>query len=74
MEYYIFAKPEQKKTKLRLRPQIKNAIYKALTGSIIGLYCVGILLGIDYQTAVDVGVWADVVAFGISNGMEFKNV
>lgn len=72
MEYYIYAKKEEKKTRFKFKPKIKRIIYEFLTGTDLAIYIIGIALGVNFQLWIDISMIFILIAFSVLVSLEDK--
>lgn len=70
MNYYIYAKEEEKKTRLKFKPKIKRIIYEFLTGTDLAIYIIGIALGVNFKTWIDISMIFILIAFSVFVALE----
>lgn len=72
MNYYIYAKKEEKKTRFKFKPKIKRIIYEFLTGTDLAIYIIGIALGVNFQLWIDISMIFILIAFSVLVSLEDK--
>ena len=70
VSYYIYAKPQYRKRQSgHVRPEAIHSVIRTLANCNFAIYIFGGLIGIDYETWIDVAMAGNIIIMLIMAGM-----